>query len=38
LDFAHLAQEHDKVKNMLDKNKCCDIFFDLEKTLAKKNP
>ena len=21
----------------MDKNKCCDVFFDLEKTIAKKN-
>jgi hypothetical protein len=26
-----------RVKNMMDKNKCSDVFYDLEKTIAKKD-
>ena len=32
-----MREEAEKVKNMMNKNKCSDIFYDLEKTLAKKN-
>jgi hypothetical protein len=37
LDFGKLNDEMARVKNMMDKNKCSDVFYDLEKTIAKKD-
>jgi predicted PilT family ATPase len=37
IDFGELGEEMVRVRNMMDKNKCSDVFYDLEKTIAKKD-
>lgn len=37
LDFSKINEERHKVEKMMNKNKVSDIFYDLEKTIAKKN-